>query len=124
VLKEKRIGVLGLAFKANTDDVRSSTAIALCKRLAGEGAIVAAHDPQAMAKASPELPGVEMRARAEDVFEGAEAVVIATEWKEFRSLPWANLKGRMVAPLVFDGRNILDAGALRQLGYRYIGVGR
>lgn len=124
VLKEKRIGVLGLAFKANTDDVRSSTAIALCRRLMEEGAQVAAYDPQSMSKAAVELPGVEMCARAEDVFEGAEAVVIATEWKEFRSLPWADLKGRMVAPLVFDGRNILDAGALRHLGYRYSGVGR
>ncbi|MCC6355353.1 MAG: UDP-glucose/GDP-mannose dehydrogenase family protein [Verrucomicrobiae bacterium] len=124
VLKEKRIGVLGLAFKANTDDVRSSTAIALCKRLADEGARVVAYDPQAMAKAAPELPGVEMRGRAEDVFDGAEAVVIATEWKEFRALPWASLKGQMVTPLIFDGRNILDAGALRQLGYRYTGVGR
>lgn len=124
VLKEKRIGVLGLAFKANTDDIRSSTAIALCKRLADEGAHVVAHDPQAMAKASPELAGVTMCPTPEEVFEGAEAVVIATEWKEFRSLPWANLKERMVTPLIFDGRNILDAGALRQLGYRYHGVGR
>lgn len=124
VLKEKRIGVLGLAFKANTDDVRSSTAIALCRRLMEEGAQVVAHDPQAMGKAAAELPGAEMRDRAEDVFEGAEAVVIATEWKEFRALPWADLKGRMVAPLIFDGRNLLDAGALRQFGYRYWGVGR
>lgn len=124
VLKEKRIGVLGLAFKANTDDVRSSTAIALCRRLMEEGAHVVAHDPQAMGKAAAELPGAEMRDRAEDVFEGAEAVVIATEWKEFRALPWADLKGRMVAPLIFDGRNLLDAGALRQFGYRYWGVGR
>ncbi len=124
VLKEKRIGVLGLAFKANTDDVRSSTAIALCRRLMEEGARVVAHDPQAMGKAAAELPGAEMRDRAEDVFEGAEAVVIATEWKEFRALPWADLKGRMVAPLIFDGRNLLDAGALRQFGYRYWGVGR
>lgn len=124
VLKEKRIGVLGLAFKANTDDVRSSTAIALCRRLMEEGAHVVAHDPQAMGKAAAELPGAEMRDRAEDVFEGTEAVVIATEWKEFRALPWADLKGRMVAPLIFDGRNLLDAGALRQFGYRYWGVGR
>lgn len=124
VLKEKRIGVLGLAFKANTDDVRSSTAITLCRRLMDEGAHVLAHDPQAMAKSGPELHGVTMCARPEEVFEGAEAVVIATEWKQFRSLPWADLKGRMVTPLVFDGRNLLDARALGQLGYRYIGVGR
>jgi len=124
VLKEKRIGVLGLAFKANTDDIRSSTAIALCKRLVGEGAHVAAYDPQAMGKARAELSGVEMRQNPEDVFDHAEAVVIATEWKEFRSLPWAILKDRMVTPLIFDGRNILDGRALKELGYRYHGVGR
>jgi UDPglucose 6-dehydrogenase len=124
VLKEKRIGVLGLAFKANTDDVRSSVAVALCRRLIEEGARVSAYDPQAMARARPELPEAVFCEKAQDVFQDAEAVVIATEWKAFRALPWARLKERMVTPLVFDGRNVLDAAAVRRLGYRYFGVGR
>ncbi len=124
VLKEKTIGVLGLAFKGDTDDVRSSTAIALVKRLQAEGAHVRVFDPQAMDKAKSELNDVVWCDSGEGVFDGAEAVVIATEWKQFRNLPWAALKDKMVTPLVFDGRNLLDAKAMKEMGYRYHGVGR
>ncbi len=124
VLKEKNIGVLGLAFKGDTDDCRSSVAIALCKRLVAEGAKVRAYDPQGMEKAKNEISGIEICSSAEDVFNGAEAIVVATEWKEFRALPWGSLKDKMVTPLVFDGRNLLDVKTLRGFGYTYFGVGR
>jgi UDPglucose 6-dehydrogenase len=127
VLKDKTIGVLGLAFKGDTDDVRSSVAIEVCRRLLAEGAKLRVYDPQGMEKAQSELPPsdrVVYCARGEDVFDQAEAVLVATEWKQFRSLPWQDLKSKMIAPMVFDGRNLLDQKTLVAAGYRYWGVGR
>ncbi len=124
VLKDKTVGVLGLAFKGDTDDVRSSVAISLCQKLQAEGAKIRVYDPQGMEKAKGDLPGAIFCQSGEEVFEGAEAVVVATEWKQFRSLPWKELKSKMMTPFVFDGRNLLDSEAIRGFGYRYVGVGR
>jgi UDPglucose 6-dehydrogenase len=123
VLRAKKLGVLGLAFKGNTDDVRSSVAITVVKQLISEGAVVRAYDPKAMEKAVPLVPGCEMVARAEDVADGADALLILTEWAEFKSLPYAAMKKRMLSPLIFDGRNLLDPREMRGLGYTYTGVG-
>ncbi len=126
VLKNKTLGVLGLAFKCDTDDVRCSVSIELCQRLLNEGALLRVTDPQALAKARAVLGEVNVTycENPADVFEKVEAVILATEWKQFRNLPWRHLKDMMIAPIVFDGRNLLDYKSLRDMGYDYIGVGR
>ncbi len=127
VLKDKRIGVLGLAFKQNTDDVRLSPAIELCQRLLKEGASIRVYDPKAMEKAKPILPPgptVEYVDNMQDVPMGCDAVAIATEWPEFGKLDWASARQHMIAPILFDGRNLLDRHEMESLGYLYKGVGR
>ncbi len=127
VLKDKRIGVLGLAFKQNTDDVRLSPAIDLCNRLLKEGARIRVHDPKAMDKAKailPPGPNVEYVESMQAVPEGCDAVAIATEWPEFGKLDWAAARHQMIAPILFDGRNLLDRHAMESLGYLYKGIGR
>jgi UDPglucose 6-dehydrogenase len=124
VLRHKKIGVLGLAFKGNTDDVRSSVAIAIVQQLAAEGAEVRAYDPKAMEKAQPLVPQAAMTGTPEEVADGADAVLILTEWNEFRALPWMAMKKKMLSPLLFDGRNLLDPEEMRALGYTYASVGR
>jgi UDPglucose 6-dehydrogenase len=119
----RTVGVLGLAFKAGTDDVRESPALALVARLLEEGAEVRAYDPQAAPNAVLQLPGLVTVATPEAAVRGADAVVIATEWPSFRDLDWAGLKPTMSAPLVVDGRRLLDAEHMRSLGYRYVAVG-
>ncbi len=126
-LKGKRIGVLGLAFKANTDDVRESAAIDIVKLLAAAGADIIAFDYHATENAKRELVDVALE-YAEDVYavaEKADAVIIAAEWSEFRELDWAKMKETMNTPVVFDGRNLLKPGRMRdELGFTYIAVGR
>ena len=127
VLKDKRIGVLGLAFKQNTDDVRLSPAIDLCNRLLKEGARIRVHDPKAMDKAKailPPGPNVEYVESMQAVPEGCDAVAIATEWPEFGKLDWAAARHGMIAPILFDGRNLLDRLEMESLGYLYKGIGR
>jgi UDPglucose 6-dehydrogenase len=127
VLKDKRIGVLGLAFKQNTDDVRSSPAIDLCLRLLGEGAKVRAYDPKGMEKAKAILrPGANLEyvEDAESVAEGCDALVIATEWPQFGKLDWARIKASMSTAILFDGRNLLDPAEMKALGFLYKSVGR
>src|SRR5277367_5035052 len=123
VLRQKKIGVLGLAFKGNTDDVRSSVAIAVVQQLIAEGAEVRAYDPQAMEKAKTLVPKCIMVDSAEKVAEGADALLILTEWTEFKTLPYAAMKKTMLSPLLFDGRNLLDPAAMRSLGFTYTGIG-
>lgn len=124
VLKEKRIGVLGLAFKNNTDDVRMSPAIALCERLLAEGATVRAHDPRAMDKARSLLPGVEFIEDMNEVAEGCDALVIATEWDDFKHLDLDRARASMTHPIMFDGRNLFDPVEMERLGWVYRSVGR
>jgi UDPglucose 6-dehydrogenase len=123
VLRQKKIGVLGLAFKGNTDDVRSSVAIAVVQQLLAEGAEVRAYDPKAMDKALSLVPGAKMVEKAEDVAVGADALLILTEWTEFKSLPYAAMKKSMLSPLLFDGRNLLEPQEMRALGFTYTGIG-
>ncbi|MCS7062665.1 MAG: UDP-glucose/GDP-mannose dehydrogenase family protein [Methylacidiphilales bacterium] len=124
VFREKRIGLLGLAFKGNTDDVRNSVAMEIAEILLKEGAHVQAYDPKGMQKAKEILPQLTYCTSAEDVAEKADCIIIATEWDEFRTLAWNKMKSRMIAPLVFDGRNLLDPQQMQQLGYHYTSVGR
>jgi UDPglucose 6-dehydrogenase len=127
VLRDKRIGVLGLAFKQNTDDVRQSPAIDLCQRLLKEGAKLRVFDPEAMGKARAILPATEQFAYVDDmnaVAEGCDALVIATEWPQFTKLDLPRIRKAMATPIVFDGRNLLDPAEMEQLGFIYKSVGR
>ena len=124
VLKEKTIGVLGLAFKQNTDDVRSSPAIELCHRLQKEGAVVRVHDPKAMEKAKAVLKGTTFVAEMNAVAEGCDALVIATEWPEFRKLDLERARKVMTHPILFDGRNLFDVREMERHGWIYKSIGR
>jgi UDPglucose 6-dehydrogenase len=124
VLKDKKIGVLGLAFKQNTDDVRSSPAIDLCQRLLKEGASLRVHDPKAMDKTKPFLPNVTYVDDMNAVAEGCDALVIATEWDEFKQLDLVRAKKGLTHPIMFDGRNLFDPAEMEKLGWIYKSVGR
>jgi len=124
VLKDKKIGVLGLAFKQNTDDVRSSPAIVLCQHLLKEGATLRVHDPKAMEKARALLPDVTYVDDMNAVAEGCDALVVATEWEEFKALDLARAKQGLTHPILFDGRNLFDPVEMEKLGWIYKSVGR
>ena len=124
VLKDKRIGVLGLAFKQNTDDVRMSPAIDLCQRLLKEGAVLRVHDPQAMEKARPLLPTVTYVGEMNEVAEGCDALIVATEWPEFKKLDLDRARRNMSHPIMFDGRNLFDPKEMERLGWIYKSIGR
>lgn len=124
VLKDKKIAVLGLAFKQNTDDVRSSPAIDLCQRLQKEGAILRVHDPKAMDKAKDLLKNVTYVEDMNEVAEGCDALVIATEWPEFKKLDLERARKALTHPILFDGRNLFDPLEMEKLGFIYKSVGR
>lgn len=126
VLKDKKIAVWGLTFKPDTDDVRSSVPIDLVNDLMAEGAEVIAYDPKGMEKAKEFklVEGARLVDSALEAVEGAEALVLATEWKEFGGVDLAEVKQRMHTPLVFDGRNFFDPATMRELGFNYRGIGR
>jgi len=123
-LEGKRIAVLGLAFKPDTDDMREASSLVLAARLKGEGAEVIAYDPVAGDRAGELLPDVELASSALDALDGADAAVLVTEWPEFAELDWAEVAKRMGTPLIVDGRNFLDAEAVRSAGLTYEGIGR
>jgi UDPglucose 6-dehydrogenase len=124
-LPGKEIALLGVAFKPNTDDVREATSLVLAGRLAGEGANVRAYDPVAGRKAEDMLAGAQVVESALEAVDGADAVVLVTEWPEFRELDWTGeVKRRMRVPLVVDGRNFLDREELVGAGFTYEGIGR
>ncbi len=124
VLKEKKIGVLGLAFKQNTDDVRMSPALDLCLRLQKEGAALRVHDPRAMEKAKAVLKNVTYVDDMNAVADGCDALVIATEWPEFKRVDLERAKREMSHPIIFDGRNLLDPAEMARLGFVYKSIGR
>jgi UDP-glucose 6-dehydrogenase len=123
-LAGKRVALLGLAFKPDTDDMREASSLVLAARLEGEGAEVVAYDPVAEGAARELLAAVDLRESAADALGGADAAVLVTEWPEFAELDWAQLAGRMANPLLVDGRNFLDPKALRGAGFVYEGIGR
>jgi UDP-glucose 6-dehydrogenase len=121
----KEVALLGVAFKPDTDDVREATSLVLAARLQGEGANVRVYDPVASANASELLGGARICESALEALDGADAAVLVTEWPEFAELDWAGeVKERMASPVIVDGRNFLDAGALKEAGFAYEGVGR
>lgn len=124
ILKEKVIGVWGLAFKPDTDDVRYSPALVLIERLLAEGVAVKAYDPKAMERARQQLPSLVYCQDPYEVASGADALVVATEWKEFGSLDLTRVKNLMRRPLMLDSRNLFDRQKMKAMGFEYLGMGR
>jgi len=120
----KRVALLGLAFKPDTDDMREASSLVLAARLQGEGAEVVAYDPVAAERASQLLGSVEMATSALEALEGADAAVLVTEWPEFAELDWAAAAERMARPVMVDGRNFFDPAKLVKAGFEYEGIGR
>jgi UDPglucose 6-dehydrogenase len=120
----KRVALLGLAFKPDTDDMREASSLVLAARLEGEGASVVAFDPVAQERGRELLPGVEMAASAMEAVEGADAAVLVTEWPEFAELDWGEVAKRMANRLLVDGRNFLDPKTVRDAGITYEAIGR
>jgi UDPglucose 6-dehydrogenase len=124
VIKGKQLAVLGLAFKANTDDVRFAPAIDLINALLAEGARIVAYDPEAAERAKAVLPQIEYAKTAYDAAKNSEALLIATEWDEFRKLDWDKVRDSMLRPLILDGRNILSPRDIKAKGFEYHCFGR
>ena len=120
----KRVALLGLAFKPNTDDMREASSLVLAARLQADGAHVSAYDPVAEEEARKLIRGVAFADSAEGAADGVDAVVLVTEWPEFGDLDWSGLAARMAGTLVVDGRNFLDPSIVRGAGLDYEGVGR
>jgi UDPglucose 6-dehydrogenase len=123
-LVDRRVALLGLAFKPQTDDMRGASSLVLAARLQGEGANVVGYDPVATERARGVLPGVEMAGSAIEALDGADAAILVTEWPEFAELDWSEAAKRMANPLLIDGRNFLDPEKLRAAGFAYEGIGR
>ncbi len=127
ILRDKKVAVWGLTFKPDTDDVRTSVAVDIVNDLVKEGALVTAYDPKGMENVREfELipASVKLASSALEAADGAEALVLATEWKEFKEVDLAELKAKMHTPLIFDGRNLFDSTAMRELGFKYRCIGR
>ncbi len=123
-LDDKVIGFLGISFKPNTDDIREAPALELMHLLQNEGAHIRAYDPQAMENAAQTLQRVTLCENPYQVAEGADALVLATEWNEFKQIDFTRIRTLMRQPVIMDGRNLWDPDYLQELGFQYFGVGR
>ena len=123
-MKGKQIGVLGIAFKPNTDDIRLAPAIEVIRRLLVEGAAVRATDPEAMERARKVFPDLVYSADPYEVARGADALLLLTEWEQFRRLDWKRVRSEMARALVIDGRNMLRPAEMQALGFEYVSFGR
>ena len=123
-LNGKIIGLMGLSFKPNTDDMRDAPSITIAKKLQAEGAVVRAYDPVAMEVAHPLLPGVDMMPDPYTLAQGCDALVVMTEWNEFKQLDRPRLRDMMRQPMLYDGRNIYEPDEMLKTGFIYRGVGR
>jgi UDPglucose 6-dehydrogenase len=126
-LKGRRIALWGLAFKPNTDDMREAPSVVIVEGLLARGATVQAYDPVAMDEARHVFAGkagVSFAASAMEAADGADALAIVTEWKAFRSPEFAELKGRLASPVIFDGRNLYEPALVREAGFEYYPIGR
>jgi UDPglucose 6-dehydrogenase len=123
-LEAKRIGLLGLTFKPNTDDLRDAPALEVARRLMDAGALVRAYDPVGMPGAAKLMPDLGMVEDPYSLAEGSDALVICTEWNEFKQLDLSRVHGVMSQPIIVDGRNIYDPREMAELGFSYRGIGR
>ncbi|MFA6350029.1 MAG: UDP-glucose/GDP-mannose dehydrogenase family protein [Candidatus Omnitrophota bacterium] len=124
IIKGKTIGVLGISFKPNTDDIRSSAAVDIIQSLRKEGAKIRAYDPKAMAKAKNAIKGVTFCRDSYDAAKGSDCLLVLTEWDEFKELDFVKIKKLLKRPVILDGRNIYDPQEMRSLGFTYQSVGR
>ncbi len=124
ILKGKTVAILGLAFKPNTDDMREAPSIDIISTLQREGAKIKAYDPEAMERAKSLLRDVEYCSNPYDAIKGSDALIIVTEWNEFRELDLNKVKNLLKQPLILDGRNIYDPKEMKNLGFEYISIGR
>jgi UDPglucose 6-dehydrogenase len=123
-LRGKVIGVLGLSFKPDTDDMRDAKSVEIIDMFLKEGAVIKAYDPVAMENARKIIPNIKYCTNAYEVSEDADALVIVTEWREFKLLNMERIKNIMRRPVIFDGRNIYDAERTRKMGFEYYSIGR
>jgi UDPglucose 6-dehydrogenase len=123
-VKGKTVGLLGLAFKENTDDMRESPSIAVGDYLNGRGATVRGYDPVSMDEAGHIMPYLELAKDSYELAKGLDALMIMTPWNEFKQLDMAKIKDLMNQPVLIDGRNLYEPDAMRALGFTYRGVGR
>ena len=123
-LKGKTIGILGLSFKPNTDDIRESSSIVIIQGVLAMGARVKAFDPAAMEETKAILPQIEFGKDAYEVAQGVDALVLATEWNQFRRLDLQRIKGLLKKPVFIDLRNVYDPDQMKRFGFDYCGVGR
>lgn len=123
-LKNKKIGILGLAFKPNTDDMRDAQSIDIISWLENDGAKIKAFDPEARETAKAVMPNLDITNDAYSVIKDADLLIVVTDWNDFKELDFNKIKGLMKSPNIIDARNIYDPQALRSLGFNYIGVGR
>lgn len=124
VVQDKQVGILGLAFKADTDDIRFSPSLEVIRRLLAEGARLSAYDPQAMERTKEVFPDIKYACDPYEMARGAEALLILTPWEEFRELDWNYVRHLVARPLIIDGRNLLVPSAMRELGFEIYSVGR
>jgi UDPglucose 6-dehydrogenase len=123
-LRDKKIGVLGLAFKPNTDDMRFAPSITIIRALQKEGAAIKAYDPVAVERAKMIMPDIEYCKSPYDVAMGVDAIVLVTEWDEFEKMDLHKIKDAMRQPVFVDGRNLFDPQKMKELGFIYTGIGR
>lgn len=123
-IRGKKIGILGLAFKANTDDMRDAPAIDIINLLQNDGAKISAFDPKAMDIAAAVLKNIDYKKDAYEVSDGADLLIVLTEWNDFRELDFSNIKSRMKSPNIIDGRNLYDPETMKSKGFNYMGIGR
>jgi UDPglucose 6-dehydrogenase len=125
ILKDKTIGILGLSFKPDTDDIRNAPSIAIIEALKAEGAKIKAYDPCCMAKINKEVrKGLKFCKDAYEACRGSDCLLIVTEWDEFKELDFAKVKKLLKRPLIIDGRNVYDPQVMKKSGFNYIGIGR
>jgi UDPglucose 6-dehydrogenase len=124
VLRGKTLAVWGLAFKPETDDVRFAPALNIIRRLLAEGARIRAYDPQAMQKAKDELPEITYCLNHYEAAQNADAILVLTEWDEFRRLKWEILAKSVAHPLLIDGRNLYLADEVTANGFQYVCIGK
>jgi UDPglucose 6-dehydrogenase len=123
VIRGKKIAVWGLAFKPNTDDIRFAPALSIIRRLQAEGALIQAYDPEAMEKAQKEIPDITYCQDPYEAAQGADAVLLLTEWEEFQKMDWVRLATLVERALIIDGRNALSREEVASHGFHYIGIG-
>ncbi len=124
VIDNKEIAVWGLSFKPNTDDIRNSPSLKLIKKLKEDGANIQAYDPQALKNAKKEIPDIKYFDNQYEACKGAEALIICTEWDEFKNSDLKKIKELLVTPIIFDGRNIFSREEAEKIGFKYFGIGR